>query len=101
MPQKKVGSSSVKVLLQNAKVRVAEMRVKPGARGDMKERPDRVQYIIRGGKIREHFSHGKTKNHNWKTGMARWQKKNISSTENIGKSEVRFITVQLKSPRKR
>lgn len=58
MSTQKVGQTDVTILFQNERVRVAEMRVKPGDKGKMVERPDRVQYVVKGGKIREHFRDG-------------------------------------------
>jgi hypothetical protein len=64
------GETDVTVLLQNDRVRVAEMRVQPGDRGKMVERPDRVQYVIKGGMIREHFPDGQSEEYELKTGTA-------------------------------
>jgi hypothetical protein len=89
------GESDVTVLLQNDRVRVAEMRVQRGHRGKMVERPDRVQYVIKGGMIREHFPDGQSEEYEFQTGRAKWMQKSTSSMENIGESEVVFVTVRL------
>jgi hypothetical protein len=89
------GETDVTVLLQNDRVRVAEMRVQPGDRGKMVERPDRVQYVIKGGMIREHFPDGQSEEYELKTGTAKWMQKSMSSMENIGESEVAFVTIRL------
>lgn len=95
MAQRKPGASTVKILLQNERVRLAEMTLKPGDRGRLVERPDRVRYVLKGGKIREHFPDGKTKTFQLKPGTVQWQDKSTSSLENAGKTVVRFITVQV------
>ena len=89
------GETDVTVLLQNDRVRVAEMRVQPGDRGKMVDRPDRVQYVIKGGMIREHFPDGQSEEYELKTGTAKWMQKSMSSMENIGESEVVFVTIRL------
>jgi len=95
MAKRKPGLSIVKILLQNDRVRLAEMTIKPGDRGKLVERPDRVRYVLKGGKVREHFADGKVKNYRLKPGTVQWEDKSTSSMENIGKSVVRFITVQV------
>ena len=92
---RKPGETEVTVLLQNDRIRVAEMRVQPGDKGKMVERPDRVQYVIRGGMIREHFRDGRSEEYKLKTGTAKWMDKSTSSMENIGESEIVFLTVRL------
>ena len=95
MATEKAGETEVTILFQNERVRVAEMRAKPGDTGKMVERPDRVQYVVKGGKIREHFPEGRTVEYELKAGTAKWMDKSTSSMENIGESEVVFVTVRL------
>jgi len=95
MATEKAGETEVTIHFQNERVRVAEMRAKPGDTGKMVERPDRVQYVVKGGKIREHFPEGRTVEYELKTGTAKWMDKSTSSMENIGESEVVFVTVRL------
>ena len=95
MAKRTPGSSIVKILLQNDRVRLAEMTIKPGDRGRLVERPDRVRNVLKGGKIREHFADGRVKNYQLKPGTVQWQEKSTSSMENAGKTVVRFITVQV------
>ena len=38
-------SPVVRILIDNRKVRVQEVRIRPGNKGPMVARPDRVQYI--------------------------------------------------------
>ena len=95
MAKRNPRSSIVKVLLQNDRVLLAEMTIEPGDRGRLVERPDRVCYVLKGGKIREHFADGKVKNYLLKPGTVQWEEKNTSSMENVDKTVVRFITVQV------
>ena len=95
MSTEKVSQTDVAILFQNDRVRVAEMRAQPGDKGKMVERPDRVQYVVKGGKIREHFPDGRSVDYELKTGTAKWMDKSTSSMENIGESEVVFVSVRL------
>jgi len=95
MATEKAGETEVTILFQNERVRIAEMRARPGNRGKMVERPDRVQYVVKGGKIRERFPDGQEVEYELETGTAKWMDKSTSSMENIGESEVVFVTVRL------
>jgi len=89
-------SPVVRIFINNTKVRVQEVRQRPGFKGPMLERPNRVQYILKGGKQRQHFPNGRTKVRILKTGTVVWRQKEKFASENIGKTEIRFIGVRLK-----
>jgi len=95
MATEKAGETEVTILFQNERVTIAESRAQPGDRGKMVERPDRVQYVVKGGKIREHFADGQAVEYELKTGTVKWMDKSTSSMENIGESEVVFVSVRL------
>ena len=89
-------SPVVRILIDNRKVRVQEVRIRPGVKGPMLERPNRVQYILKGGKQRLHYPNGRTKVQIFKPGTVLWRAKEKFASENIGKTEIRFIAVRLK-----
>jgi hypothetical protein len=96
-PEKmKAGQAEVKVLLENDRVKVQEIRSKPGNKSEMKERPDRVVYTIKGGEFKVTYSDGKTVNEKLKAGEATFAKKEKSARENVGKTEAHWIGIQLK-----
>ena len=84
------------VLLENDRVKVSEIRSKPGFKSEMKERPDRVRYVIKGGEFKVTYSDGKTVNEKLKAGEATFAKKEKSARENVGKTEAHWIGIQLK-----
>jgi len=88
--------ATVKVLLENERVRVSDIRSKPGDKGEVKERPDRVVYVIKGADMRRHLPDGKTEDYKLKAGEAIWRKKDKSAIENVGKTEGHWIGIQLK-----
>ena len=92
----KKGEPTVKVLLENERVSVRDVRYKPGDKGEMKERPDRVQYVIKGGEFKRYYPDGKTENYKRKAGEAVFTKKNTAASENVGKTEAHWIGIQLK-----
>ena len=89
-------SPVVRILIDNRKVRVQEVRIRPGYKGSMRAHPDRVQYILKGGKRRLHYPNGRTKVQTFKPGTVLWRGKEKFAGENIGKTEIRFIAVRLK-----
>ncbi len=89
-------SPTVRILIDNRKVRVQEVRIWPGFKGQMLAQPARVQYVLKGGKQRQHFPNGRTKVQTFKPGTVLWRAKEKFASENIGKTEIRFIAVRLK-----
>ena len=89
-------SPVVRILINNTKVRVQKVRQRPGFKGQMLARPDRVQYVLKGGKQRQHFPNGRTKVQTFKPGTVLWRRKVRFASENVGKTEIRFIAVRLK-----
>ena len=94
--EKMKASTTTKVLLENDRVRVSDTRFPPGYKSEIKERPDRVRYVIKGGELRRHYPDGKTENYKLKAGEADFTKKDKTASENVGKTEVHWIGVQLK-----
>jgi len=89
-------SPVVRIFIDNRKVRVQEIRQRPGFKGSMRERPNRVHYILKGGKQRQHYPNGRTKVQIFKAGTVVWRPKEKYASENVGKTEIRLIAVRLK-----
>jgi len=87
---------TVKVLLENDRVKVQDIRFKPGDKSDITERPDRVRYVIKGGELKRYYPDGKTENYKLKAGEAIFTKKDKVASENLGKTEVHWIGINLK-----
>ena len=96
MAAAKLRLPGVRILINNTKVRVQEIRRKPGTKGPIRTLPNRVLYILKGGKERKHYKNGKTKVQIFKSGAVLWQRKETLAVENIGKTEIRIIVVSLK-----
>jgi len=91
-----MNQTTVTRLLENERVEVVRMESKPGHRGVMKERPDRVLYILQGAKIRIHYPDGKTEDVVRHTGEVVYLNANINQTENIDTKDFVYISVHLK-----
>ena len=92
----KKGQTTVTSLLENERVGVVRMVSMPGDKGRMRERPDRLLYIIQGAKVRFHYPGGKTKDAVWKTGDVVYQKADNRQIENIDTRTLEYISVHLK-----
>lgn len=83
-------------LLENERVDVARMVSKPGDKGAMRQRPDRVLHIVRGAKVRFHYPDGRTEEAVWKAGDVVYQKADSRQVENIDTKELEYLSVHLK-----
>jgi len=94
--KEKMNQTTVIRLLENERVDVVRMVSKPGDKGIMKQRPDRVLYIIQGAKVRFHYPDGKTEETVWRTGDVVYLHSNNRQTENIDTKDLDYISVHLK-----
>jgi hypothetical protein len=94
--ERKMGRTTVTRLVENERVEVVRMIARPGDKGEMKQRPDRVVYIIRGAKVRIRYPDGKTEDAVWKTGDVVYQKANNWQVENVDTDDLEFIGVNFK-----
>jgi hypothetical protein len=92
----KKSQTTVTRLLENERVGVVRMISRPGDKGEMKQRPDRLLYIIRGAKVRFRYPDGKTEDVVWKTGDVVYQKADNRQVENIDTRDLEYISVHLK-----
>lgn len=92
-----VNSTSIKLKLENARVRVLEATLKPGDKEATHSHPAYVIYVIQGGKIRNYAADGKITETEFKTGDVIYRDPLTHSAENIGKTTVRLELVELKN----
>jgi len=88
--------TSVTTLLENQRVGVVRMISRPGDKGKMKQRPDRLLYIIRGAKVRFRYPVGKREDAVWKTGDVVYQKADNRQVENVDTDDLEYISVHFK-----
>jgi hypothetical protein len=88
--------TTVTRLLENERLEVVRMVSAPGDKGAMRERPDRLLYILQGAKVRFHYPGGKTEDAVWKPGDVVYQNADNRQVENIDTSDLEYISVHLK-----
>ncbi len=96
----KVAPDKVKVLFDNDKVHVLEFTVKPGEKTGMHSHPEYILYPLTGGTMKTTLSDGKTSEMTTKAGEVRWNEAVTHDNENVGKTEIRALVIELKAPKK-
>lgn len=94
--RQKKGQTTATRLLENERLEVVRMNSAPRDKGAMKERPDRLLYILQGAKVRFHYPDSKTEDAVWKTGDVIYQKADNRQVENIDTRDLEYISVHLK-----
>ena len=87
---------TVKLKLDNSDVRVLEANLPPGAKEHLHSHPASIIYVIAGGKVRNHSADGKTTESVFKAGDVIYRDPLTHWAENIGKTTVHLIVVELK-----
>lgn len=95
-----VNTHTVRVTFENDKVRVMEAVLKPGDKENPHSHPGYVIYIIEGGRFRNHDADGKALEFDVTPGMTMYAEPTTHWAENIGKTTIRLIVVELKSQSK-
>jgi quercetin dioxygenase-like cupin family protein len=91
----KVAKNVYSLVMENDRVRVLEVKIKPGDKAAMHHHPDHVVYVLKGGKAKL-TSSGKTDVLEMKAGQAMFIKAQSHETENTGKTDIDLIVVELK-----
>jgi hypothetical protein len=94
--ERKMSRTVITTLLENERVGVVRMTSRPGDKGEMEQRPDRLLYIMRGAKVRLHYPGGKTKDAVWKAGDVVYQKADNRQVENVDTDDLEYISVHFK-----
>ncbi len=91
-----VNPTSVKVRLDNARVRVLEALLQPGQNEKLHSHPAYTIYVLSGGKVRNHAADGATSESVMKTGDVIYRDALTHWAENIGNTPIHLILVELK-----
>jgi len=95
------GKPTVKVLVDNDKVRVIETTYKPGDESASVARVNRVIRTLKGGTLQRTYADGKVEKFERKTGEVRFAGPEAAyKVKNIGKTDVVNYTVQIKEAKK-
>jgi len=93
----KSAANAYKLLMENEKVRVLDIRLKPGEKAPMHNHPnDHVVYVMNDARFKLTFSSGKAGEFDLKAGQTMWMEAGSHATENIGTTDGHNIVVELK-----
>ena len=90
-----VASNVYKFKMENDQLRVLNAIFKPGNKAVMHHHPDHLVYVVEGGKMKL-TSQGKTDTLELKAGDAIFLKAQSHEAENIGKTTITLLVVELK-----
>src|SRR5262252_1917559 len=85
-----VNADSIVLKLENARVRVLEATLKPGAKEKTHSHPAYVIYVIAGGKVRTHGVDGKITETDFHAGDVLYRDPVTHWAENIGDATIRL-----------
>ncbi len=89
-----------KLVLENDRVRVYEVKNPPGGTLEMHSHPAHVVYFLEPGKAKFTTADGKVTEVDFKAGEARWSEPVTHSVKNTGNTPLRAIVVELKGAAK-
>ena len=91
-----VNPKTIHVTLDNEHVRVFEATLPPGWKENKHSHPTSIVYVVAGGKVRNHAADGTTSETTYTAGMTAYRDPVTHWAENIGKTTIRLIVVELK-----
>ncbi len=97
----KVSPNTHKVLFENDRVRVLDIRVKPGQKVPTHSHPDYVAYALNDFKVKFTSPDGKTAEVEGKAGEATWRDAETHAAENVGTTELHVLNIELKGAAKK
>ena len=93
----KAAAKAYRLLMENEKVRVLDIRLKPGEKAPMHNHPSsHVVYVLNNARFKLTFPDGKTGEFDLKAGQALWLEAGSHATENIGTTEGHNLVVEIK-----
>ncbi len=87
---------TIHVTLDNEHARVFEATLTPGWKENMHSHPTSIVYVIVGGTVRNHLPDGTTSEATLTAGQTLYRDPITHWNENIGKTTIRLIVVELK-----
>ncbi len=96
----KVAPNNCKVLLENDRVRVVEIWIKPGEKLAMHSHPASVTYVLTAAKLKTTLPDGKIVETEAQVGQALWSDGGGHEQVNVSTTEARALVVEMKMPAK-
>jgi hypothetical protein len=85
-----------KVLVDNDKVLVSEVRYKPGSSSGMQTRGNRVVRALTDGSLEKTFPDGRKETITWKAGEVKYNPKETYAQKNVGKTDLVLYSITIK-----
>lgn len=87
----KVAPHVYKVLFENDRVRMLEVKMQPGDSSDMHSHPDYAFYLLAGGEVRFTSPSGETAELELPEGATMWREAEEHATENVGGTAIHAL----------
>jgi beta-alanine degradation protein BauB len=94
-----VASDVYKLVMDNDRVRVFDVRFKPGQKAVMHNHPDHVVYVLADYTLDLKLPDGSSQEVPLKAGQAFWMGAGPHAAQNIGKTEGHALVVEIKEPK--
>ncbi|HMK29788.1 MAG TPA: cupin domain-containing protein [Terriglobales bacterium] len=94
------GPETHKVILDNDRVRVLDVRIQPGQKIAMHSHPVNTVYFVNDSKLKVTLPDGKTAVREGKAGTAVWNDATTHAVENVGTSELHLVQTEMKGTAK-
>jgi quercetin dioxygenase-like cupin family protein len=89
-----------RLILENDRVRVMELRLKPGEKAPMHDHPtDHVIYVVSGARFKLTTPDGEVDTLDLTTGQTLWLAAGSHEAENVGTTEGHNLVVEIKNPK--
>jgi quercetin dioxygenase-like cupin family protein len=95
----KLAPRSYHVTLNNSKVRVLSVTLRPGMKTPMHTHPDSVIYVLSGGLLKFTDDKGKSTTVRMREGQTIWRDDEDHMVQNVGKTTARVLQIELKGVR--
>jgi quercetin dioxygenase-like cupin family protein len=92
-----VNAKTIAVKLDNPRVRVFDVTLKPGEKENIHSHPAYVVYVLEGGKVRNHAADGSVAEAEFKAGEVFYREPVTHWAENIGNTTLKVVLVELKN----
>lgn len=91
-----VNAKTIKVKLENDRVRVLEATLKPGDKEQVHAHPASIIYVVSGGTTRNHASDGTTSEATLVAGDTIYREPLTHWAENVGTTTIHLMVIELK-----
>jgi quercetin dioxygenase-like cupin family protein len=92
----KLSPDKYKVIFNNDKMRILDVRLKAGDKSPMHSHPNYVVYSFRNSTVKFTSKDGQTADVKTKAGQCMWRNAEAHAVENTGKTDVHVLNIELK-----